>query len=676
MPMPTKSTKVNPDLVKERQAATFNVEEFASWLYGGEQKLKVKREIVEEIVNDKELQFEEVYPDYLSFQDQYNDAVKRSTLLLKKLKAIQEKRNPGGNEIYPDFLTGPVGNAIIPQGSPFAVHFRMFIPVIEKHGTSEQLEKWLPLAKSCKILGSYAQTEMGHGTFIRGIQTRADYDPATEEFVLNSTSITAYKWWPGALGHTVNYATIVAQLYIKDKRHGVHFFIVQLRDHETHEPLPGIDIGEIGNKLSFKGVNNGYLGLKNVRIPRMQMLMRHAQVSADGSFTVSPASVLTYWTMVYVRVLLVKQSSMFLSQAAVIATRYAAVRRQSLINPKEPEHQILDYLTQQQKLFVEISKSIAINLGGDLLNEMYLQVTNEINEGKFDRLAEIHCLSACLKAISTHDSSNGVETLRLACGGHGFMAASNLANIYGLATAAVTYEGENTVMLLQTARFLMKSWSMAVEGEKLVPTVAYLEEVASGKTRTFPKWDGSLECMVKALQFAAANKIRLAYNHSSERKMKNLTAAEAANATSIELTQAADLHGRSFLATATWKKLSSEDQISSSLKTVLLDILELYLVSACFRNLSDLQRFIELTEEDLNRLQIKLEQVLSRLRPNAVAIVDGFDFHDRILNSVLGCYDGNVYERIFEAAQKSPMNQISVQKSFQSHLKPFMKSNM
>lgn len=41
------------------------------------------------------------------------------------------------------------------------------------------------------------KTELGHGTFIRGLETRATYDPATKEFVMNSPTITAYKWWPG-----------------------------------------------------------------------------------------------------------------------------------------------------------------------------------------------------------------------------------------------------------------------------------------------------------------------------------------------------------------------------------------------------------------------------------------------------------------------------------------------
>lgn len=80
------------------------------------------------------------------------------------------------------------------------------------------------------------------------------------------------------MGQTANYAIMVAQLYTLGECHGIHPFIVQLRDEETHIPLPGIKIGEIGCKLGMNSANNGYLGFDNVRIPRMHMLMKNNKV--------------------------------------------------------------------------------------------------------------------------------------------------------------------------------------------------------------------------------------------------------------------------------------------------------------------------------------------------------------------------------------------------------------
>lgn len=73
---------------------------------------------------------------------------------------------------------------------------------------------------------------------------------------------------------------------------------------------------------------------------------------------------------------------------------------------------------------------------------------------------------------------------------------------------------------------------------------------------------------------------------------------------------------------------------------------------------------------------MRLESCLKRLRPNAVALVDSFDLHDRVLDSALGAYDGNVYEHIFESAKKNPLNKEPVNASFHKYLKPFMKAHL
>lgn len=670
-------TKINPDIQKERNGSSLNVEEFAVWWNGGSENLKSKREIEKLFLNDPELFNDDELPiEYMSYQDMYDHTVKKFVQVAKKLKKLQNEKDPNGKDYYPGQLTTrswPVVRWVAPQGSPFMLHASMFISTIKTQGTPEQIQKWVPKCETYEIIGTYAQTELGHGTFLRGLETRADFDRKTDEFVLHSPTITAYKWWPGGLGHTANYAIVAAQLYIDNKSHGIQLFMVPLRDVETHRPLPGITIGEIGNKMAFQTVNNGYLGFEKFRIPRTNMLMKNAQVRSDGGFVKSPASVLTYFSMVQVRVFIVSDSAIFLSTAAAIATRYSAVRRQSKINPNEPECQIMDHLTQQMKLFPEIAKAVVMKINADYMISMFREVQNELLNGNLSRLAELHALSCCLKAITSHDSTAGVENLRCACGGHGYMLASGLPMLYNFATAAKTYEGENTVLYLQTARFLVKAWALAMKGKPLEPTVMYLNDAV--KMKRFPHWDGSWECMLRALEYVAANKIKIAFNNLEARKQQNMVPEEAFNATSIELAAAAEMHGRSFLANTAVNQIKALSA-SEANKAVLNDLIELFLVGLCLDRLSDLLRFIQLTETDISDLQKRLEKALGKIRPNAVAIVDGFDIHDRALKSVLGAYDGNVYERIFESAQKSSMNKIPVQKSFEEHLKPFFRSKM
>jgi acyl-CoA oxidase len=395
-----------------------------------------------------------------------------------------------------------LGSGLIREGNPLGVHFVMFLPVLIGQGTPEQQAYWISRAWTCSIVGTYAQTELGHGTFVRGLETTATYDERRKEFVLNSPTLTAYKWWPGGLGHTANYCVVMAQLYTKGVCHGVHPFVVQLRDEETHMPMPGIKIGEIGAKLGMNGTNNGYLGFDHVRIPRMQMLMKNSQVAEDGTYTKPPTNVLTYGTMMFVRVVIVRDMANYLSKAVTIATRYSAVRRQSPINPNEPEPQIFDHVTQQYKIIPNIARSIVYKVTADYLWDLYNQVTGELDAGQLDRLPELHAIACCLKAVCTADAAEAVEKCRLACGGHGYLACSQFPTTYGLVTASCTYEGENTVLLLQTARYLIKVWNQALGGGKLVPTVAYLERAVRLRERT--TWRPSIDGIIEALQGVAA----------------------------------------------------------------------------------------------------------------------------------------------------------------------------
>lgn len=45
-----------------------------------------------------------------------------------------------------------------------------------------------------QVIGCYAQTELGHGSNIRALETTATFVRGTDEFELHSPTITATKW--------------------------------------------------------------------------------------------------------------------------------------------------------------------------------------------------------------------------------------------------------------------------------------------------------------------------------------------------------------------------------------------------------------------------------------------------------------------------------------------------
>lgn len=57
-----------------------------------------------------------------------------------------------------------------------------------------------------------------------------------------------------------------------------------IRDRATHKPYPGIDVGDLGPKLGYTAVDNGWLSFNEYRVPRSALLSRFVSVSRDGEF--------------------------------------------------------------------------------------------------------------------------------------------------------------------------------------------------------------------------------------------------------------------------------------------------------------------------------------------------------------------------------------------------------
>ncbi|XP_037030300.1 probable peroxisomal acyl-coenzyme A oxidase 1 [Bradysia coprophila] len=667
--------KINKDLKEEREKVTFEIEEFTKWYHGGVKELQEKRFLENYFLSDPDLIQGDVDPSYLSHKEKYEEAIRRVVVILRRIEKLKSEGHNIDN-IHNKIFGSMIISNVFKEGSPLVTHIGMFGQALASLGTPEQHSEWLERALNCRIWGSYVQTELGHGTFVRGLETTATYDPTTKEFVINSPTTSSYKWWPGGLGHTVNHVVVFAQLYSLGKHHGIQPFIVQVREFETHKPMKGIIIGEIGNKVGFNSVNNGFLAFQSVRIPLKNMLMRNARVSENGEFVKSSQSaVLNYGVMTLVRVDIVKGMGDQLSKAVTIAMRYSTVRRQSPIDPSLPEPKIIEHVTQQMKLFPAIVKVVAIKCAANSLIQLFSDVTAEVERGDLTRLPELHSLSCCLKVLTTDEVAQSVQICRLACGGHGFLNSSGFNDIYGHVAAAQHYEGENTVLLLQTARYLTKAWSLTLQGQKLVPSVEYLANYVNTSGR-LEKWEGSPSGILKAFQAATAGQLSLAYKHLEQRK-KTLSPELATSQTAIELAKVSQLHCQVFLLQSIILSVRKMTRyISKPLAAVFQDILELYAYDLALRYLGSLLQFVSISSTEMEKLQLDFEVSLKKFRNNAIGIVDGFDIPDSILGSTLGAYDGNVYERMLNAAKKSPLNQEDVNKSFHLYLKPFIKSNL
>uniref|UniRef100_A0A8D0GEF7 Acyl-coenzyme A oxidase n=1 Tax=Sphenodon punctatus TaxID=8508 RepID=A0A8D0GEF7_SPHPU len=602
---------VNPDLDVERKAPSFSVERLTTILDEGAQNTKLRREVEKVILSDPAFSRENQY--FQTPPEQYETAVRKSVHLKEKLDQL-----------------GWAEGGVISEDLGFNIH-TVFKTSIWELGTSDQIAKWIPLADKYHIVGTYAQTELGHGTYLRGLETTATFEIATQEFVLNTPRISAMKWWPGDLGRSATHAVVLAQLYIKGKCYGMHPFFVPIRSLQDGSPRPGVLVGDIGPKMGMNHIDNGFLMLHNVRIPRENMLGKFSQVLPDGSYVKQGSEKINYLTMIVFRVtMLAKEVLPALMKACTIAIRYAVVRRQSELKPGDPEAKVLDFQTQQQKLLPQLASAYAFHFIMGYLDTFYSKGCAEIKQGKFDSLPELHALASVLKAVLTDRCAAGVEVCRRACGGHGYSLLSGLPSLYCRLVASCTYEGENTVMLLQAARFLIRCFGLAQSGQPLPPSVAYLSSRSFGKCAARDQAD-----------FLNPDVYTGAYKHRASRSGR-IPATCPAHCYYIIV--------ENFVAAV--EKLGNEAEIQRIMK----HLCDLFALNGIFSDLGDFLHDGYLSEEQADMATASYLDLLAVIRKDAVPLVDAFDFSDGVLNSALGSYDGQVYQRLYEWAQKSPAN--------------------
>jgi acyl-CoA oxidase len=224
--------------------------------------------------------------------------------------------------------------------------------------SDEQKKIWVPKAEKFEIFGCYAQTELGHGSNVRGIETTATFDINSDEFIINSPTLSSTKYWIGAAGIWATHALVVARLIISGKDLGNHIFLTQLRNLETQQLMPGVEVYELGPKAfqGMLGVDNGALQFHQVRVPRSQMLARNAQVSRNGIYTAPKNAKHSYGSMVTVRALMAQITGFDLIKAVVTAYHYTTFRRQFQRPEMKLESRVFDYASVRYRLLPLLAK--------------------------------------------------------------------------------------------------------------------------------------------------------------------------------------------------------------------------------------------------------------------------------------------------------------------------------
>eukprot|EP00745_Piridium_sociabile_P002094 TRINITY_DN112431_c0_g1_i1.p1 TRINITY_DN112431_c0_g1~~TRINITY_DN112431_c0_g1_i1.p1 ORF type:complete len:677 (-),score=83.83 TRINITY_DN112431_c0_g1_i1:3-2033(-) len=558
------------------------------------------------------------------------------------------------------------------------LHLTMFLPCLQSLADDEQLKWWEDKARDFRIIGTYAQTELAHGSNVAGLETTAKYDRQTEMWVLDTPTLTSTKWWPGGLAKSSTHCILMARLFARDEDYGPHPFFLQVRDMNNHQSLPGVTLFDIGAKLGYNGMDNGALQLKGVRIPRRHLLGRYVKVDADGRYQKVGNPKMMYGTMTYTRKQLVVGAGMSLAKACIVATRYSAVRKQFPLALGGPEAQIIDYSTQQMALFPMIATAFATHFTGLWTHVLYNQMMTLAKQEDFSLLSEAHIVTSTLKAVNTLLVAQGIEVLRKGMGGHGFLNAAGLTLLYASYLPQTTYEGDYVVLSIQTGRALLKVVEAKMTGkDPPAPeaTTRYIVDLETSDILGPPSEDETIPWRDSEWQKRALAQRSAVLIYDGATKLMQATQSgktdplTALDCVKIEMCRITNAHAHvinhyCFVKTISEKK----DSLAPETYRVLTRLKDLFTLFYMEQSIGEFMFAKVLSTAHSSQLLEEIKRLLKEIRPDAVAIVDSWGIPDNMLNSALGRYDGQVYEALVESTKNVPLNASDVSDGYHRHI--------
>lgn len=342
------------------------------------------------------------------------------------------------------------------------VTFGLFGATVRALGSSEQQAYWLRRIETLEEFGCFGLTELGHGSNVRGIETTAKYDGDTGEFVIDTPTETAQKYWIGGASQSATVCVVFAKLDVGGTDHGIHVFIVRLRDGDGRI-LPGIQIADCGVKAGLNGVDNGRIWFDKHRVGRSAMLTRLSYVTEAGKFEARVSSPDARFGAILAaltggRVGIARQAIACALLGLTIAIRYSFQRRAFAPSPNTAEVELIFYTSQQRRLMIPLATAfVYFFCTEDLREEWY----NAIASGIVTR--NVHTGSAGLKAMFTWYMQDTLQKARESCGGQGYKSDNEISTMKSDRDVMMTFEGANAVMLQQVGKQLIAECAAAAK---------------------------------------------------------------------------------------------------------------------------------------------------------------------------------------------------------------------